>query len=290
MAEVRPEDPGSGSAIAGPSVDRWLTAFRRAVEVQRRVFAEHPTIADRSRYEGVGEGGDRTLAIDRLCEDAVFAELEILREESHEFTAISEERGSVAFGDGAAATRVLIDPIDGSLNARRTVPCYCLSAAVAEGDSMSDVRLGYVYDFGAGEEFIAVAGEGATLDGTAIAVPGGDGLELVGLEASKPERVVAACQVLDGHAYRIRSPGAIAIGLCWVAAGRFDGLLTTRPCRSVDAAAGQLIAREAGAELDFGGEALEQAPLDLSARYHVATARTGGDLSILRRAQEAVGT
>ncbi len=275
--------------VPGPSDEQWIAAFRRAVEAQKSVFAEHRGIAARSEYEGVGEGGDRTLMIDRLCEDAIFAELEELHRSGHEFVAIAEERGTVAFGDADGAPRVVLDPIDGSLNARRTVPCHSFSIAVAAGDSMATVSLGYVYEFGAGEEFVAGEGWGATLDGEPITAPDGDGLELVALEASKPSRVAAACQELDGHAYRIRSPGTIAVGLCYLAAGRFDGLITTRPCRSVDAAAGQLIAREAGAEVSFGADGLEGAPLALSARYQLAAARTSADLRVLEGAQAAVG-
>lgn len=273
--------------VPGPSDEQWIEAFRRAVEVQKSVFAEHRGIAARSEYEGIGEGGDRTLVIDRLCEDAIFAELEALHAEGHEFVAVSEERGTVTFGDPEEVPWVVLDPIDGSLNARRTVPCHSFSVAVAEGDSMADVRLGYVYEFGASEEFVAASGRGATLHGEAIAAPAGDGLELVALEASKPARVAAACRVLDGKAYRIRSPGTIAVGLCYLAAGRFDGIITTRPCRSVDAAAGQLICREAGAALSFDDE-LERTPLALAARYHVAAARTGPDLAVLEAAQVAV--
>ena len=62
---------------------------------------------------------------------------------------------------------------------------------------------------------------------------------------------------LEGKAYRIRAVGSIAISLCYVAGGRFDGMLTGRACRSVDAAAGQLIAREAGAEVAFDGAGLD---------------------------------
>ena len=100
--------------------------------------------------------------IDRECEDEVFAELEKLGAEGASFVAVSEERGEVVFGDGGAA-RVVIDPIDGSLNARRTIPSHSLSIAVAEGDSMADVRFGFVHDFGADEEFIATRGEGASV-------------------------------------------------------------------------------------------------------------------------------
>jgi myo-inositol-1(or 4)-monophosphatase len=273
--------------VAGPTDEEWIAACRRAVEVQKRVFEEHQGIEARTQYEGVGEGGDNTLVIDRLCEDAIFEELDALHRDGHEFTAVSEERGSVSFGDGSSPLRVVIDPIDGSLNARRTIPLHSVSIAVADGDSMDDVTLGYVYEFGAGEEFIATR-DGTELDGRQVQVPQGDGLELVALEASKPERVVKAAEVLQDRAFRIRSPGSIAVGLCYVACGRYDGILTTRPCRSVDAAAGQLIARAAGGVVEFAGGGLTDAPLDLSARYDVAAARTVPDLTILREAQEAV--
>jgi myo-inositol-1(or 4)-monophosphatase len=273
--------------VAGPSDETWIAACRRAVEAQKRVFEEHRGIEARTQYDGVGEGGDKTLVIDKLCEDAIFAELDALHQEGHEFTAISEERGSVSFG-GGSAVQVVIDPIDGSLNARRTIPLHSVSIAVAEGESMQDVTFGYVYEFGAGEEFVATSDGRVELDGDAINVPDGDGLELVALEASKPERVMKATESLRDRAYRIRSPGSIAVGLCYVACGRYDGIITTRPCRSVDAAAGQLIARNAGASVDFAGGDLAHAPLDLDARYDVAAARTPGDLSVLREAQEAV--
>jgi myo-inositol-1(or 4)-monophosphatase len=274
--------------LPGPTLDEWTEAFRRSVEAQKRVFAEHEGIEARSEYEGVGAGGDNTLVIDRLCEDAVFAELEQLHAAGHEFSAVSEERGTVSFGSGRSDLLVVIDPIDGSLNARRTIPCHSLSIAVADGGSMADVRIGYVFEFGAGEEFVAVAGGGATMDARPLSVPGGDGLELVALEASKPARMIAAAQVLDGRAYRMRSPGSIAVSLCYVAAARFDGMFSTRPCRSVDAAAGQLIVAEAGGEVAFGEADLADAPLDLSARYDVAAARTAADLATLREAQDAV--
>jgi myo-inositol-1(or 4)-monophosphatase len=280
-------DATEASRGADPSDDQWLNACRGAVEVQRRIFAEHPGIAARTRYEGIGEGGDRTLVIDRLCEDAIFAELEALHREGHEFTAVSEERGEVIFGDPGSGQRVIIDPIDGSLNARRTIPLHSVSIAVATGDSMADVVFGYVYEFGANEEFVATRDQ-VTLDGQPLQVADGDGLEVIALEATKPERVLRAAELLQGRAYRIRVPGSIAVALCYVAAGRYDGMITTRNCRSVDAAAGQLIARHAGAALEFAGGGLEDATLDLTARYDVAAARTPGDLAVLREAQEAV--
>src|SRR3954471_17014174 len=172
----------------------WPAICRRIAAAQRPIFERAKTSEQRTVYEGVGEGGDRTLVIDRRCEDIVFAELDALAGQGASFVAVSEERGEVEFGGGGPA-RVVIDPIDGSLNARRTLPSHSLSLAVASEDSMAEVEFGYVYDFGAGEEFVARRGEGATLDGAPIEVAAdGDELELLGLEAAEPERAVPALE------------------------------------------------------------------------------------------------
>jgi myo-inositol-1(or 4)-monophosphatase len=274
-------------AGSGPPVD-WLALCRRVVEAQRRLFAETPGIAGRSVYEGVGEGGDRALAIDRRSEDLVFAELERLRSEGHSLTAISEERGEVPLGDGEGP-RVVIDPIDGSLNARRTIPWHALSLAVASGPTMAEVEFGYVYDFGGGEEFAATRGGGAMLNGLELRPARVyEGLEVVGIESAKPEWILPVIEGLRGRVYRVRSVGSIAITLAWVAAGRLDGMLTARDCRSVDAAAAQLIAIEAGAEVGFGELEPAQAPLALDARYKLLAALDREGLETLRRAQALV--
>jgi myo-inositol-1(or 4)-monophosphatase len=270
-------------------VERWIDAFRRMVAAQRRLFEATPSIAERTVYEGVGEGGDHTLVIDRECEDAVFAELEALGDDAPAITAISEERGEVAIGSGDAPIFAVIDPIDGSLNARRTVPSHSLSIALATGDTLADVELGYVYDFGASEEFVALRGGGAKLNGREIrAVGPGYGLEVVGMESAKPERLVPVAEALSGKTFRIRTIGSIAITVSYVAAGRFDGMLTGRPCRSVDLAAAQLIAREAGAAVELQGLALDAASLALDTRYHVCAALEAEMLEPLLEAQRQV--
>jgi myo-inositol-1(or 4)-monophosphatase len=250
----------------------WLGICRRIVAAQRQLFEQTPGREGRTAYEGVGEGGDRSLVIDRRCEDVVFAELEKLAGAGASFVAISEERGEVPFGDGGPA-RVVIDPIDGSLNARRTLPSHSLSIAVASGPSMADVEFGYVYDFGAGEEFAAGRGRGAALGERSIRViPSGEKLELLGVESAEPGRLLPVAQALDGRVYRLRVIGSIAITTSYVAAGRLDGMLSLRPCRSVDAAAAQLIVREAGGAVSFGDLALGEAELGLDARYPIAAA------------------
>jgi myo-inositol-1(or 4)-monophosphatase len=265
----------------------WLGICRRIVAAQRAIFAATASSEERTVYEGVGEGGDHTLAIDRRCEDAVFAELDSLAAAGASFVAVSEERGEVSFGAGGAA-RVVIDPIDGSLNARRTIPSHSLSIAVASGPSMADVEFGFVHDFGAGEEFAATRGGGASLgDSPARVAAAGEKLEVVGLESAEPEWSLPALQALAGKAYRLRVVGSIAITAAYVGSGRFDAMLSLRSCRSVDAAAAQLIVREGGGAVAFGDLDLEAAPLDLAARYPIAAACSEDALAVVRAAQRA---
>lgn len=269
---------------------RWLEISRRIVARQRELFSGQPTLAGRNAYEGRGEGGDMSLVLDRRCEDVVFSELEALvAGGGPSLLAVSEERGEVELGS-EPALKVIIDPIDGSLNVRRTIPSHSLSIAIADEDAMSAVSFGFVHDFGADEEFAAARGEGATLNGTALeADPPDFGLEVVGLESAEPSLVEPAIAALAGKAYRLRVVGSIAITLSYVAAGRFDAMLSGRPCRSVDAAAAQLIVREAGGVCDFAGHPDGSAPLGLDARYPVAGCRRAEHLETILAAQaEAV--
>jgi len=261
--------------------------MRRCAEAQRALFEADKTIAGRTVYEGIGVGGDNSLALDRRCEDIVFAELDKLAADAPEgFKAISEERGEVDFGDADSPWRVVIDPIDGSLNTRRTIPWHALSVAVASGPTMADVEWGYVFEFGAGEEFVARRGQGAWLDGRPLKAEGsGYGLEIVGLESADPERIAPVMGALAGEAYRVRVIGSIAITMCFVAAGRLDAMLSARDCRSVDAAAAQLIVREAGGVVDFTGFGLARATLDLNARYPVLAALDDEMLATVADAQ-----
>jgi myo-inositol-1(or 4)-monophosphatase len=258
----------------------WLSACRRAVAGLQQMLADAPTTTERAEETGSrGSGGDRTLVIDQSAEDLVIAELETLRAEGHRFTAISEERGEIDYGDGDV--RVIVDPIDGSLNAKRGISHHALSIAVADGVTMANVVFGYVYDFGPREEWWARHQEGAWLDGELLDRTSGerrgrDGrLEVLGIESADPRWVAASIDALVGSAYRLRAIGTIASSLCQVAASRFDGMVSLRRCRGVDAAAGQLIVREAGGLVSFPwcDEGLS-APLDAEPRSPVVAART----------------
>ena len=80
----------------------------------------------------------------------------------------------------------------------------------------------------------------------------------------------------------MRALGTIAVSLCQVAAARFDGMVSIRRCRAVDAAAAQLIVRESGGLVCFPGcDTPLASPLDLEPTGPVVAARTREDLERL---------
>jgi myo-inositol-1(or 4)-monophosphatase len=267
----------------------WLAICRRSVTGLERMLAEVPTTKQRALETGTrGSGGDRTLEIDRGAEQVVFDQLDGLREEGYQFCALSEERGVIDYGD--QGVRVIIDPIDGSLNAKRGIPSYALSIAVADGDTMADVVFGFVHDFGPGEQWWAWRGQGAWLDGERLDPNlserrGRDGrLEVLGIESADPRWIQASIDALVDSAYRLRGLGTIAASLCQVAAARFDGMVSLRRSRGVDAAAGQLIVREAGGHVSFPWcDGPLGAPLTADPASPVIAARSPETLAMLER-------
>jgi myo-inositol-1(or 4)-monophosphatase len=251
--------------MAPPETD-WLAFCRRAGEAARAALRRYPSIAERSVETGRGEGGDMALVIDRAAEDAVFAELEAL---GAPVTAISEERGELDV-HGGGPTRVVIDPVDGSLNAKRGLPFAAVSIAVADGPRMGDVTVGYVGELDPPRDWWAVRGGGAFREGERLAVLAPGPLELLGLETARPDAVAEAAERIGTlGADRVRGFGSVAVTLCLVAAGQLDAMLSLREIRSVDAAAGQLIVLEAGGAVSFPADDA----LGLDMRSRVAAAR-----------------
>jgi myo-inositol-1(or 4)-monophosphatase len=265
----------------------WLGACRRIAVRIRATLAAQPSTEQRAVVVGRGEGGDRTLVIDRDAEAVVFDELGRLHDEGARFVAISEERGEVDFGGGP--TRVVIDPIDGSMNAKRGLAPHAVSIAVADGPAMADVMFGYVYELRTGVEWEAARGAGARRDGVELAVSEASErrtregrLELVALEAAYPRLFEPLGTAIAGVVHRVRVFGSMADSLCQLAAGHLDGMATLGPSRTDDVAAAQLIVRESGGLVAFTSydEPLA-APLDLVARSPIVAACTAAALAEL---------
>ena len=245
-----------------------LALCRDAVVDVRGVLAELPRRTDREPVVGAGMGGDETTAIDQAAERAILARFE----DVDDVTFVSEEIGT--FGQGR--THVVIDPIDGSLNAKRGIGFFSLSIAVASGATMGDVEFGFVHDFGTEEEWTATRGEGARLNGHLL-----DGelpkerIEILSFEATRTASVAEKAAAVVDLAYRLRIMGSLALSLCHLAAGRVDAVCSLKPARAVDIAAAQLLLRERGLAIElFEAPPFDAAPLDVEGRSRVVAAGT----------------
>ena len=248
----------------------WLETCRLCVGDIRAVLERLPTRVEREPVLQLGVGGDDTTAIDQAAEDAVVERLTALRED---FVLVSEELGERAFG-GGGPRHVVVDPIDGSVNAKRGIPFFSFSLAVADGPRMGDVSFGYVYDFGSGEEWTAERGVGAFLDGQPLgAVRPKDTIEILSFEGTTTPAIADRVGPMTDVAGRLRVMGSLALSLCHLAAGRVDGVVSLKAARSVDIAAAQLLVHECGLAIElFEDPPLDAALLDLGMRSRLAAA------------------
>ncbi|MEU8588442.1 inositol monophosphatase family protein [Streptomyces sp. NPDC048664] len=201
------------------------------------------------RPDDLGVAATKTSAIDVVTEMDIAAEKLItglLSDRRPEDGLLGEEGASV---EGTSGVEWVIDPIDGTVNYLYGLPGWSVSiAARLNGRTL----VGVVHVPLRGETFRAVLGEGAFLgDRPARVRPATElGLALVGTGFGYlAERKAAQAEVvrrLIPEVRDIRRGGSAAIDLCDVAAGRLDAYYE-RGLNPWDYAAGDLIAREAGA-------------------------------------------
>jgi myo-inositol-1(or 4)-monophosphatase len=201
-------------------------------------------------------------------------------------TLVSEELGERAIAGGGPPV-VVLDPIDGSVNAIRGLPIFSASIALADGRTMGDVLLGLVRDHGTGEEFTAERRGGAWLDGRPMGPPApADGpMELLLLEGADPGRASVAARALDGHVRRLGALGSLALSLCHAAAGRAEATAGLGGGRAVDVAAAQLVAHEAGMTVGLPEPSDRPGvPLDVTTRFRALAAHDPATLALLLEA------
>jgi myo-inositol-1(or 4)-monophosphatase len=249
--------------------DDWLSVCRAAVADVHGVLRELPTRDEREVVVGEGEGGDETTAVDAEAEKVILERLKAIEGA----TIVSEEVGELR---GEGNLRIVVDPIDGSLNAKRGIPFFSISIAIAEGETMDDVVFGFVHDFGSGEEWTAERGGGARLNGGDLGpTKPREEIEILSFEATLTSSVAEKAAAMVGLAYRLRIMGSLAISLCHLAAGRVDAVCSLKGARAVDIAAAQLLVRERGLAIELPeAPPFGEAPLDTEGRSRVVAAAT----------------
>jgi myo-inositol-1(or 4)-monophosphatase len=209
------------------------------------------------------------VELDQRAETAALDELRALGEGGLAFSVLSEEAGLVDVG--APWPRVLLDPVDGSLNAKRGLPVVGLIVAVLEGPTLADLTVGYIANLVSGERWHAVRGGGAFHDGERITpmrvCPAGR-IEILGTES--PTRDLPRLEPLLRRASRLRLLGSIAVSLVHTATAGIDVYASATRMRIFDCAAGALIIKEVGGlATDLEGRSLDDVAVDLATRTTV---------------------
>ncbi len=185
---------------------------------------------------------DPVTAADRESEDAIVG---MLGDARPEYGILAEE------GSGAAARgrRWIVDPLDGTVNFVHGIPQLGVSVALYED---AEPLLAVTIDVLRDEEFVAVAGRGATLNGAPIAVSAvpdlGSAVVATGFpydHDQKASQLAATVEAVLGHVNGLRRMGAAVLDCAWVAAGRYDAYWEY-DLAPWDLAAGILLVREAG--------------------------------------------
>jgi len=224
---------------------QWVEELRKTGKKLLEIIPRVAGSADASVKLRRGASGDQTFYIDEMAEKIVVEAVEKISQNGISFTLISEECGIKKFGT-ENNIKILLDPIDGSNNAKRGVPYYATSIAILDGERLRDILVGYVVDLSSNKEYWAIRGEGAWCNGERIICRSSDEFDMVAFEASVPAKDIERLMPLLKSSRKVRCLGAIALDLALMGAGAIDVTAIATPSRSFDYAAGMLILKEAG--------------------------------------------
>ena len=201
--------------------------------------------------------GDFVSAADLMSEKIIYEELLKARPDTG---FLMEERGEVKGKD--PQNRWIVDPLDGTTNFLHGIPVFGISIAL---EREGEIVAGVIYNPAMDELFTAEKGRGAFMNDRRIRVAARKemtdcvfctGIPHLGRPAH--DTFLEQQRRVMRNSAGVRRYGAVAIDLCWVAAGRFDGFWE-EALGAWDIAAGILMVREAGgfvSDMDGGQDML----------------------------------
>mgnify|MGYP001465361264 CR=1 FL=1 len=234
-----------------PALNIAIKAARRAGQVINRASNDIDLLK-----VTVKQTNDFVTEVDRAAEAAI---IEILQEAYPGYGILAEESGETAGkGKRDAEYQWIIDPLDGTTNFIHGFPQYAVSIALAKNGV---VEQGVVFDPTRNDLFTASKGAGAFLNERRIRVSKCLKLQNALIGTGFPYRMfenidayLAIFKELAEKSAGMRRPGAAALDLAYVAAGRYDGFWEFG-LSPWDMAAGTLLITEAGGLVsDLNGE------------------------------------
>ena len=238
-----------------PMLNVAVKAARRAGKIINRASLDLDTlqVARKQRNDFVTE-------VDKAAEAAI---VETLIGAYPNHAMLAEESGhtparGVDVPPEEAEFVWIVDPLDGTTNFIHGLPQYGISIALMERGTVTQA---VVYDPARDELFTATRGRGAYLNDRRIRVSARAKLDEALVGTGFPYREIDDLdlylrilkRVMENTA-AVRRPGAAALDLAYVAAGRYDAFFEAG-LSPWDVAAGSLLVTEAGGLIgDFDGE------------------------------------
>lgn len=232
-------------------IEYWLNLSNKlAINVENAIKQSRDDPLN-NNVTKIGADGTPTHKIDEYAEDAA---IKTLKNSKKSIILISEEIGTLTIGEEEAKFLMVLDPLDGTSNAMKNLPCYGISIAIAEiknGEpieniTLNEVEIGYVKNFANGDVYTAVKGKGAKKNNEPMSKISNiaeinESTLCTYIYRTKNQKVKELCSSVR----RMRILGSIAIELCYVAEGTYDIFLDEgKIIRIFDIAAGQLILKE----------------------------------------------
>jgi myo-inositol-1(or 4)-monophosphatase len=256
------------------------TYLEAAVEIAQeagKILVEELSRPLDIRYKG--DEVDLVTQADKRSEERIVARLNKYFPDH----AVAAEEGTGK--ETSSEFRWHVDPLDGTTNFAHGYPCFCVSIALAQRDTL---LAAVVFNPFYSELFTAARGEGATFNGKKIHVSKVSSLSTSLLCTGFPVRNRKASPNLQYYgdftqrSHGVRRDGSAALDLACVAMGRFDAFWEFN-LQKWDTAAGVLLVEEAGGRVsDFAGKPYQLGgPVILATNglIHDEMCRVGSEIS-----------
>jgi myo-inositol-1(or 4)-monophosphatase len=233
-----------------PMLNTAIKAARRAAAIINRASFD----IDRVKFTEKMPN-DFVTEIDQAAEQAI---IEILTTAYPTHAILAEESGASANLNDDNENVWIIDPLDGTTNFMHGFPQYCVSIALQQRGQITQA---VVYDPTRNDLFTASKGSGAYLNDKRLRVTKRDRMQDALIGTGFPfrnmkglEEYIEMFRIMTQKCAGLRRPGAAALDLAYVAAGRLDGFFE-KDLKPWDMAAGSLLITEAGGIVGtFAGE------------------------------------
>ena len=233
-----------------PMINTAVKAARRAAAIINRASFDIDRLQVTEKKHN-----DFVTEVDQAAEQAI---IDVLKNAYPDHAILAEESGASANLHDENEHVWIIDPLDGTTNFIHGFPQYCVSIALQQRGQITQA---VVYDPTRNDLFTATKGAGAYLNEKRIRVTRRDkiGDALIGTgfpytDLTGLDEYLKMFRIMTEKSAGLRRPGAAALDLAYVAAGRLDGFFE-KNLKPWDIAAGSLLITEAGGIVGtFAGE------------------------------------